>query len=260
MARPSRARRLANGLSTELAELRQVAAGGASLPPATRARLLEAVFVRAFTEFEWFLEELFFAVLTRATRIENAGPRVGIRDPALARVITSSGQRYLSWLPLEDTVARAERLLLGGEPFVRLATRSTVRTDLKRGQAIRNATAHKSQDALARFQAVTSNSYSTAGDFLASSAGGSTACDAILADLSRYGHALVGTRAQAEHLLGPRDAFRARAKPGAGSYVCQGCGAIYVLTDAQTRLGCPPCDPPCAACGHRSESATFLPN
>src|SRR5688572_13832542 len=136
MPRPTKAQRLANTLSAELNGLRGVATTGAGLSHDARARLLEAVFVKAFTEFEWFLEELFFAVLTRGTRIEASGPRVAIRDPALAREVASAGQRYLSWLPLADTVERAERLLVGGEPFTRLSARTSVTSDLKRTQII----------------------------------------------------------------------------------------------------------------------------
>ena len=257
MAKLSKAKRLAKDFSDELLGLTTVAAIGGGLNPAVHARLLESVFVKAFTEFEWFLEELFFAILTGTTRVDGARPRIRVRDTDLARVVAGAGSgRYLTWLPLDETTARAERLLVGGQPFVRLSTRAPVRNDLRRAQFVRNATAHKSAEAQKKFQTATSHSFATAGDFLASSSGGQTACQSILNNLNRYGAALVGSTAEADQLLGPSDPIRSGAKPGAGSYDCQSCGRTYQV-GIDDPLRCAVCDPPCATCGRRSASATF---
>jgi hypothetical protein len=212
---------------------------------------------RFSTEFEWFLEELFFAILTGAARVDASCPKLLVRDPQLARAVARGDDRYLIWLPIDDTVGRANRLLVDGQPFVRLATRGSIKADLKRALAVRNATAHKSLDAQTKFQAATSNVFATAGDYLASRAGGQTAREAILADLHRYGQALVGTTAASMKLLGPEDPLRSNTRPGGGTYVCQSCGSSYVLANASVSLRCPRCDPPCHACGHRTGSAVF---
>jgi len=153
-------------------------------------------------------------------------------------------------------MSRAKRLLVGGQPFVRLSTRAPVKNDLGRAQLVRNATAHKSAEARRRFQTATSHSFVTAGDFLASSSGGETACQAILNNLNRYGSALVGSAAEADQLLGPSDPIRSGAKPGAGSYDCQSCGRTYQL-GIDGALRCSVCDPACATCGRRPACATF---
>lgn len=222
MPRLPKAQTLAATLSSELSGLASVVSSGATLPPEAHRRLLEATFIKAFTEFEWFLEELFFAILTGAARVDASGPKIRVRDSQLARAVARGHDRgYLTWLPIADTVDRAKRLLVDGQPFVRLTTRGNVRADLKRALAVRNATAHKSVDAQAKFQAATSNVFATAGDYLASNAGGQTACEAILANLHRYGQALVGTTAASMKLLGPEDPLRSNAKPGSGTYLCQ---------------------------------------
>ena len=257
MPRLSKAKQLAADLAGELAGLTGVAATGTGLPPDVRARLLESVFVKAFTEFEWFLEELFFAILTGETRVDGAAPKMRVRDADLARVVAGGGGgRYLTWLPLEETTTRSERLLVGGEPFVRLGVRDQVKAELRRAQLVRNATAHKSVEAQRKFQSVTSNAFATAGDFLASKSGGQTACEAILDNLTRYGRALVVTPTDAEKLLGPRDPFRTGVSPGVGSYRCEKCSSVYTLTATES-LRCPVCDPSCAHCGRRPKTATF---
>src|SRR3954465_10192991 len=135
MPRLPKAKKLAADFASELAGLSGVAATGDALAPDVRARLLESVFVKAFTEFEWFLEELFFAVLTGGARVQGARPRMRVRDANLARVVAGGGGgRYLTWLPLEETTTRSERLLVDGEPFLRLSIRDHVKSDLRRAQ------------------------------------------------------------------------------------------------------------------------------
>ena len=230
-----------------------------SLSTAGRARLSEAIFVKAFTEFESFLEELFFAIVTGATRLDGATPRLRIRNAALARDLATGEARsgYLSWLPLGDTMRRAERFLVDGEPFARLDRRSTIRNDLDRAQKVRNATAHKSADAHAKFQRAVNGSYATSGDYLISRSGSKSTCESILDDLHRYADALVEPQARSDALLGPEDPLRSgMRKHGGGAFECLNCGTRYTVMPSEA-LQCPTCDPPCSACGKRSVFAAF---
>lgn len=256
----SRARTLASDFQGEVHSFQQlIATATTSLPAAGRPRLAEAIFVKAFTEFESFLEELFFGILTGATRVEGAKPRLRIRDADLARDLATGEARsgYLSWLPLGDTMRRAERFLVDGAPFARLDRRSTIKNDLDRAQKVRNATAHKSADAHAKFQTAVNGNYATSGDYLISRSGSKTACESILDDLHRYADALVEPQARSDALLGPEDPLRSGTKRhGGGPFECVSCGTQYSVAPSQA-LQCLTCDPPCPTCGRQPSSATF---
>lgn len=253
------AERRAAAVRTEIKGLEIVALGGRPLGSVANARLQESVLVKAFTEFEAFLEELFFAILEGRTRVPGARPHVRLRDPAVARqIVLQPRERYLTWLPIREATVRAERFLVDGSPFDRLATRRTVTGTLSRAQIVRNATAHRSDHAQEQFQSATGRRFATAGDYLASRSGTSTMCVALLDDLARYCHALVGSVATAESLLGPPDPLKSGQVVGSGDYACQGCGAIVSMPGG-TALACMRCDPPCGSCGHVSKTAAFRP-
>jgi hypothetical protein len=253
------AQRLADSLIRELHDLEIVATAGASIGAAGNARLLESVLVKSFTEFESFLEELFFALLTGRARPGEARPYVRIRDIDVARgVVLQPQERYLTWLPIQEAVERAARFLENGRPFDRLIKRQAVVANLRRAQIIRNATAHKSAHAQTLFVQETGAKFATPGDFLAATSGGSTMCEALLADLARYGEALVRSDAEAERLLGLADPVRTGQRVDAGTYTCQTCARSQTVTDG-ARLECGYCDAACPHCGRRGKTATFQP-
>jgi hypothetical protein len=100
----------------------------------------EALFLRAVTNFEAFLEDLFLAILRGSARYSRQRVRVQMstvsRD-ALMRILLQD-RAYLNWLPFTNTERRAKLYLKDGRPF----------TDLTEGDksitVIRNAIAHKS--------------------------------------------------------------------------------------------------------------------
>jgi hypothetical protein len=112
----------------------------------------EALFVRAVTGFEAFLEELFIGILSRRINF-NPGQvslRVNINSKSDIETILLQGNDYVQWLPLHNTIRRAEIYLVNGKPFTNLdnSDRSRIQTITY----IRNAIAHKSNHAMDQFQ------------------------------------------------------------------------------------------------------------
>jgi hypothetical protein len=114
----------------------------------------EALFLRAVTTFEAFLEDLFLAILVG--RAQYNGQRVRILMSASSRgalmQILLQGSTYMSWLPFEHTEKRAKLYLKDGRPFTDLDNGD--KSQLKTISVIRNAIAHKSPYALSQFQKI----------------------------------------------------------------------------------------------------------
>ena len=112
----------------------------------------EALFLRAVTSFEAFLEGQFLAILQgRAGYAQN---RVRVNMTAVSRKalfeILLQGRSYMQWLPFSNTIDRAKIYLKDGKPFSELdnGQRSILRTIT----VTRNAIAHKSDHALSTFE------------------------------------------------------------------------------------------------------------
>lgn len=226
-----------------------------------RERLLESVFLNGVTEFESFLEEVFFAAVSNRVRPGTTRPIVGLRNPQTARsLILRPRENYLKWLPYEQSQERADQYLHDGWPFARLTARTGVIKRLDDTMVVRNAVAHKSGSAHRKFQDATQRKYSTPGQYLAASLGKSTVCDAFLADFVRYGKALCVSDAEASKLLGPKGPYPSGKKVPAGQYECLGCGTVYSLPRREA-LVCATCDLICRACGSpTSRNAEFRPS
>jgi hypothetical protein len=114
----------------------------------------EALFLRAVTTFEAFLEDLFLAILVGRARYK--APRVRVLMSASSRgalmQILLQGNTYMSWLPFEHTERRAKLYLRDGRPFTELNDGD--KSQLRTISVIRNAIAHKSPFALAQFQRI----------------------------------------------------------------------------------------------------------
>jgi hypothetical protein len=112
----------------------------------------EALFLRAVTSFEVFLEDLFFAILKGNANYAKA--RVSIRmtpsSSKALREIVHQRDKYLKWIPFSNTEERAKLYLNGGRPFSELSDgdKSTIKTIT----TIRNAIAHKGPHAIAEFK------------------------------------------------------------------------------------------------------------
>lgn len=113
----------------------------------------EALFIRAVTSFESFLEELFLGILEKRVRYKN--PRkivvkmIPLSRPALVDVVFQQ-HKYLEWLPFDKTTDRADYYLIGGRPFSDLEQPD--KDAIAKIVTIRNAIAHHSRHAAKQFK------------------------------------------------------------------------------------------------------------
>jgi hypothetical protein len=112
----------------------------------------EALFLRAVTSFEAFLEDLFIAILVGRARYNRQ--RVKVLMAASSREalmqILLQGNAFMNWLPFANTEKRAKIYLKDGRPFTELDDGD--KSQLKTITVIRNAIAHKSPYALSEFE------------------------------------------------------------------------------------------------------------
>lgn len=111
----------------------------------------EALFLRAVTSFEGFLEDLFMAILVGRATYSRQRVRVlmsaSSRD-ALMQILLQ-GNAFMNWLPFSHTEKRAKLYLKDGRPFTDLNDGD--KSQLKTITVIRNAIAHKSDHAISEF-------------------------------------------------------------------------------------------------------------
>src|SRR5439155_20233650 len=113
----------------------------------------EALFLRAFTEFEGFIEDLFFGLLARRFRHPSASvrARVKLKSDMVARDIVLAGDKYVDWFPYDRHTRRlAETFFTGGRPFCSLSSADL--NEIEKLVILRNAIAHRSSHALSLFQ------------------------------------------------------------------------------------------------------------
>ncbi|HTW88291.1 MAG TPA: hypothetical protein VMD75_09815 [Candidatus Binataceae bacterium] len=112
----------------------------------------EALFLRAVTRFETFLEDLFLAILQKRVKYNKSRkilPRIVHRsNDALTRVVYRE-QPYLDWMPFKETQQRADLFLYGGRPFSELELDH--KDVMTRIWVTRNAIAHDSQHVKRQF-------------------------------------------------------------------------------------------------------------
>ena len=114
--------------------------------------IYEALFLRAVTSFEGFLEELFFGILRDRSSYRRRGIslRMKVTSAAALQEILLQGNRYLNWLPFDQTERRAKLHLKAGKPFSQLPDHD--KSMITKITTIRNAIAHKSKHALSEFE------------------------------------------------------------------------------------------------------------
>lgn len=112
----------------------------------------EALFLRAVTSFEVFLEELFFAIMSENAKYPKTRVKLRMRATSAEamREILLQGKDYLDWIPFNRTELRAKLYLKEGRPFSDLSDgdKSTIKTIT----LIRHAIAHKSSFATRQFE------------------------------------------------------------------------------------------------------------
>lgn len=112
----------------------------------------EALFLRAVSGFEMFLEDLFVAILERRARYKNkrVSLRMSVASTEALWDILLQDEQYLTWLPYDRTEHRANIYLEDGKPFSELNDGD--KSVLKTITTIRNAIAHQTPYATALFQ------------------------------------------------------------------------------------------------------------
>lgn len=115
-------------------------------------KVYEALYLRAFTHFESFIENLFLGMLTEriSTSPHQVVPRVKFNSDQVARDVVLSGKNYIDWFPYDRTEKLAQAFFRGGRPFTNLANIDKQETE--RMLAIRNVIAHESSHARRVFQ------------------------------------------------------------------------------------------------------------
>jgi hypothetical protein len=114
----------------------------------------EALFLRAVTSFESFLEELFLGIMegrVRYSSTSGVSRRMTTKSrEALVEIVFQGKNKYLNWLPFQHTEDRAGLYLREGKPFSSLedGDRSVVKTIT----LIRHAIAHRSKHSMDEFR------------------------------------------------------------------------------------------------------------
>jgi hypothetical protein len=112
----------------------------------------EALFLRAVVRFEAFLETLFIQILEGKT--SYPAKRVQVKMSASSKSalmeILLQDRKFLTWLPIQDTLKRANLYLKDGRPFEELDPNA--RNMLSTVTRIRNAIAHSSDHAADEFR------------------------------------------------------------------------------------------------------------
>ena len=140
--------------------------------PTTYESTAELCVLQLHSQFETFVEELFLSCLLGESGIEvdrlisPAG-----RDHAYSLLVRGQGREtdYLTWLPFQITLERAEKLFAFGRPLARITCRPPVLDGLRELMIVRNSVAHPSQLAFRRLKKLAeSRSYtiSRSSDFL----------------------------------------------------------------------------------------------
>lgn len=111
----------------------------------------EALFLRAVTSFEVFLESLFLSIMQEKIRYpkKRVSLRMKTTSSEALKEILLQGDKYMDWLPFRKTEDRAKLYLKDGRPFTELndGDKSMIKTIT----TIRHAIAHKSPHAISEF-------------------------------------------------------------------------------------------------------------
>lgn len=108
------------------------------------------LFTNAVITMEGFLEDLFLGLLSGQLNRRRSCPRTNFRQRAVATQFVLHGQKYVQWLPYDQTKARADIFFRKGRPFSELP--GDLEDQLKKTSLIRNALVHPSQFAQDQFQ------------------------------------------------------------------------------------------------------------
>ena len=109
----------------------------------------EGLFLRSVVGFEDLVETVFFQILEGRSHKSTWGCKISGPVASLRKCVLQD-KNYLDWLPIDKTIDRSNIYLRGGKPFSSLD--SDDKSKLVQVMAIRNAIAHPSASALAKFK------------------------------------------------------------------------------------------------------------
>jgi hypothetical protein len=118
-----------------------------------------ALFLRAVTRFETFLEDLFLGILQKRVKYRKSRkivPRIVHRSNHALTGVVYRKQPYVDWMPFKETEERADVFLYGGRPFSELE--HDHKDVMTRVWVTRCAIAHDSDHTKRRFQRTIINS------------------------------------------------------------------------------------------------------
>ena len=130
--------------------------GPAVLSRGQMCLITEGIFVRAFTSYESFLEELFILYACGKPTISGKQLKryISPKDGKHAREIIKSGMNFLEWNSPDILIQRSETYLNGG-PVKQAITLHKARLEVIR--KVRNAIAHRSDEAWVRYTKIVGN-------------------------------------------------------------------------------------------------------
>jgi hypothetical protein len=194
--------------------------------------VLELVHLQLVSLFETYLEDLFYDCALGNSGIGAAAsviPTATIEDVNM--LVYSGGsrrQKFLSWLPYEETAERASVYLEPDAPFSRLLYRPVEKRAIKDAIIVRNAVAHASGHAIEQFQALARERrypHVRPANYLVSTRAGATESALFFATFELIAEALAeSTVVGADRLLNPERPFTGTEQAPAGDYECDACG------------------------------------
>ncbi len=108
------------------------------------AQIYGLLFIKSINIFENFIEELFVGMLTGGIKKSSrVCPCLEFTSYQLARRIIKGTNKYISWLPYENTLSLADIYFRQGKPFTFLS--QDEKAILQKMLWIRNALAHNSR-------------------------------------------------------------------------------------------------------------------
>ena len=109
----------------------------------------EGLFLRSVVGFEDLIENVFFQILEGRSHKASWGSKIGGPVSTLRKCVLED-KKYLDWFPLKKTIDRSKIYLRGAKPFSSLNDQD--KDKITKVLAIRNAIAHPSSAALAKFK------------------------------------------------------------------------------------------------------------
>lgn len=264
---------LAADLASELSGLRksvedaEQAYKSSNLQRGTRDDVAELALVRAMGLFEEFLGDLFFLGMLGKLGAEVV-PIVSAQNEEEATLLIAGSDagdaRYIAWMPLkEKTLKRGDRLFTNGQPFSRLANRSSEKSAISDLTVVRNRIAHDSPIARSKFVDLAKSKgypHTRAADYLMSKRGTDSEILLGLVRLQSIGEGLAEpTEIGARAYLVAEDPYEPSVLAPPGNYQCARGGHPQSTTVYTTLGDCPACPRPvrCTECGRADKLKTL---